>query len=288
MESAAEAKGQQKTTQIPEEYLNSCFAVEPKRDCPHITDTTYQTLINFLRGAILKLKANPGIKNIFSTYSCPECLEEGSETKDKANEENWLCLTCGEVHCSRYVAGHAAQHNEETGHPIAFSFSDGSFWCYEDNCYITNKRLDRLRKIFGHIKHRKNVQGGRLGDDDELDELIDLYKSVSLNEDVVDGFTFEELSSGLGAGKFKKICFVTGAGISVAAGIPDFRSKGGLYEELGKEYGVSKPEEMMTLDFFLKSPEVFYKIMREFLKADVRKMRFIELDHLISVRLNNL
>ena len=55
---------------------------------------------------------------------------------------------------------------------------------------------------------------------------------------------------GLKNDKFKKICFVTGAGISVAAGIPDFRSpKTGLYANL-KEYNLPTPESIFDLGFF--------------------------------------
>ena len=46
-------------------------------------------------------------------------------------------------------------------------------------------------------------------------------------------FTYEKLVEGLKAGSFKKIVVCTGAGISVSAGIPDFRSKHtGLYANL--------------------------------------------------------
>lgn len=46
-------------------------------------------------------------------------------------------------------------------------------------------------------------------------------------------FTYQKLVEGLKTNKFKRVVVVTGAGISVAAGIPDFRSpKTGLYANL--------------------------------------------------------
>lgn len=45
-------------------------------------------------------------------------------------------------------------------------------------------------------------------------------------------YNYEDFVNGLRDNKFKKVVFLTGAGISVAAGIPDFRSPGGLYSTL--------------------------------------------------------
>lgn len=47
---------------------------------------------------------------------------------------------------------------------------------------------------------------------------------------------------------------MTGAGISVSAGIPDFRSPGtGIYDNL-KEYNLDSPEDLFSLPFFKKNP----------------------------------
>ena len=57
---------------------------------------------------------------------------------------------------------------------------------------------------------------------------------------------------------------MTGAGISVSCGIPDFRSpKTGVYANL-KEYDLPTPESIFTLDYFLEKPDAFYKFMQNF------------------------
>ena len=63
-------------------------------------------------------------------------------------------------------------------------------------------------------------------------------------------FTYEKLVKGLKDGQFKKIVVTTGAGISVSAGIPDFRSeKTGLYANLEK-YDLPRPEAIFDIDYF--------------------------------------
>lgn len=64
-------------------------------------------------------------------------------------------------------------------------------------------------------------------------------------------------------GEIQRIVVLAGAGISVSAGIPDFRSPGtGLYSNLEK-YGLRKPEDVFTLDFFRKDPRPFTLLARE-------------------------
>ena len=57
-------------------------------------------------------------------------------------------------------------------------------------------------------------------------------------------FSYDDLVRGLKNNQFKKIVVLTGAGISVSAGIPDFRSPGtGVYANLQK-YNLPYPEAL--------------------------------------------
>lgn len=60
----------------------------------------------------------------------------------------------------------------------------------------------------------------------------------------------------------KKILVITGAGCSVSCGIPDFRSKNGIYSRLD-EFNLSDPQEMFDIRFFRENPEPFYHFAHE-------------------------
>jgi NAD+-dependent protein deacetylase sirtuin 2 len=64
------------------------------------------------------------------------------------------------------------------------------------------------------------------------------------------------------SGMCENIVWLSGAGISCSAGIPDFRTPGtGLYSNLQK-YNLPEPEAMFDLDFFRSNPEPFYDLAR--------------------------
>ena len=61
----------------------------------------------------------------------------------------------------------------------------------------------------------------------------------------------------------KNIVVLAGAGISVSSGIPDFRSKTGLYETLDTaSLGLSCAEDLFDLEQFLHDPRPFYRFAR--------------------------
>ena len=55
----------------------------------------------------------------------------------------------------------------------------------------------------------------------------------------------------------KNIVFFSGAGMSTASGIPDFRSETGLYKN------VYRAEEMLSHHFFIQNPKQFYEFYKE-------------------------
>ncbi len=62
----------------------------------------------------------------------------------------------------------------------------------------------------------------------------------------------------------KRILIVTGAGISVSCGIPDFRSEHGLYASIKEKFDLPEPECMFDIEFFRIDPSPFYMLAKVF------------------------
>ena len=101
------------------------------------------------------------------------------------------------------------------------------------------------------------------------------YKNLLTDEMITDmrpplvkglpSLDFDGFISYIKNGYAKNVVFLTGAGASVAAGIPDFRSpKTGVYSNLEK-YKLPFPEAVFTIDYFDQNPAPFFEVSKLFL-----------------------
>jgi hypothetical protein len=118
--------------------------------------------------------------------------------------------------------------------------------------------LNKYYKVLSDLKFGKNFLVGLENISQAMDKLqIDTKKASEIKYT-----NFIEL---LKLGKFKKISFLTGAGISTTAGIPDFRScESGIFKTLQEKYKLSTPEEFFDIETFRRKPELFYEFSRDF------------------------
>ncbi|XP_047221732.1 histone deacetylase 6 isoform X2 [Girardinichthys multiradiatus] len=94
---------------------DTLYVVDPLAWCPHLD--------------AVKAFPHSGI-DVFQP--CGDC---GSDT------ENWICLTCYQVCCGRYVNEHMVIHGATLEHPMVLSFSDLSVWCYLCESYVHHQVL---------------------------------------------------------------------------------------------------------------------------------------------------
>lgn len=94
---------------------STLFVVDPLPWCPHLD--------------VVKPLPPSGVD---VTRPCEDC---GSDA------ENWICLTCYQVFCGRYVNEHMVTHGAVAEHPVVLSFSDLSVWCYLCESYVHNQIL---------------------------------------------------------------------------------------------------------------------------------------------------
>ncbi|KAK6175216.1 hypothetical protein SNE40_013724 [Patella caerulea] len=93
--------------------VDRMYAVQPIPWCPHLEQ------VEPLDGRRLNCRA-----------PCLDCDE---------TDENWICLVCYKIYCSRFKNEHMLYHGLESEHRIVLSYSDLSVWCYACDNYIDNE-----------------------------------------------------------------------------------------------------------------------------------------------------
>ncbi|MBO4241850.1 MAG: NAD-dependent protein deacylase [Clostridiales bacterium] len=66
----------------------------------------------------------------------------------------------------------------------------------------------------------------------------------------------------------KHIVFFGGAGVSTESGIPDFRSKDGLYNQHDVQFDMYTPEYLLSINCLEDEPKVFFEFYRQKMNVD--------------------
>ncbi|XP_067833888.1 histone deacetylase 6 [Heptranchias perlo] len=109
------------------------FAVTPLSWCPH-----------------LEMVQPIPTSGLNVSQVCEDCGSVG---------ENWVCLTCFQVHCGRYVNEHMVLHSVNSGHLIVLSYADLSAWCYSCDSYVHNEVLIPAKKAAHRLKFGEEYAG---------------------------------------------------------------------------------------------------------------------------------
>lgn len=120
-------------------------------ECPHLSSTVCATLDP------ARFPLGPP-----SSWCCSVC---------RSNKSPWVCLTCLNVHCGRYVNGHAKKHFEEIQsptsgqkkaethqpHSVCMDCSSYSTFCYRcDDFVVNDTKLGQVQRVREHLQSLEN------------------------------------------------------------------------------------------------------------------------------------
>ena len=139
-------------------------AIAPKDDCPHLASMATEIPATIFQSPCHYHDESQQKKSSLASTPVGRPKDDVDEATGQCPMgENWLCLTCQNVYCSRYVNGHGLWHwqytksssdhdNTNAGHCVMVSLADLSVWCHVCGAYIVHETLKPITKRLEQIK----------------------------------------------------------------------------------------------------------------------------------------
>ena len=160
-----------------------------------------------------------------------------------------ICLNCMEL---IYSKDKIVEHYNNQKHKLFLNFKNWKLICLECSSQYDIKLVEQILKYRIICNLLNEV------------EIFPPSSKLILSEKEIKDIKYDKFKNKLINKKYSKILFMVGAGISTTAGIPDFRSKTGLFKQLQDKYNLSSPEEFFLKKTFLEKPQYFYEFTKLF------------------------
>ncbi|KAI9096216.1 DHS-like NAD/FAD-binding domain-containing protein [Phlyctochytrium arcticum] len=214
-----------------------------------------------------------------STHTLPVIVRQTNESEEGTSGKEGIPKLS--------AAGHGQQTHESEGEPseVVFTLTEKTkdimqnearhlgFWDFMEK--YGSLPMPFLFEVFDFTLP---IELSKASDDDLLPLLKNvMMKKVAKRQKRLDINTLEQVVELLQT--CQNIVVLTGAGVSVSCGIPDFRSKNGIYTRLD-EFDLDDPQQMFDIEYFKIQPQTFYSFAREIYPSNFKPSpshRFIKL-----------
>ena len=214
----------------PQEKIQEAFLEEKKELCGHLLNEEIADQKNFDYLKFLDMRGLIVVKKKIHNYVC-------------------LCLNCMEV---IYSKEKTFEHYNNQKHKLFLNFKNWRLLCLDCSCQCDILLAEKILKYKIICTLLNEV------------EIFPQSNKLILPKKEIQEIKYDNLKNNLMNKKYSKILFMVGAGISTSAGIPDFRSKTGLFKQLQDKYNLSSPEEFFLKQTFLEKPQYFYEFTKLF------------------------
>ena len=137
----------------------------------------------------------------------------------------------------------------------------------KNNLNESNSNISATTTNTSHQQHSSD--GRRTEEKPQTATTSNNSNNMSNKQPVLQEFTLQAIADLINENKIAKssVIVLVGAGMSTAAGVPDFRSpETGIYANLQK-YNLTNPEDVFKISYFKNNPAPFYDVSRKLLPS---------------------